>query len=33
MKEIMETKSKRVKGMAFHPIRPWLLISLHSGNI
>eukprot|EP00126_Sphaerothecum_destruens_P015683 Sdes_comp9722_c0_seq1m1223 len=26
-----ETKSARVKGMAFHPKRPWVLTSLHNG--
>lgn len=28
-----ETKSARVKGLAFHPRRPWLLASLHDGSI
>mmetsp|Transcript_15468 Transcript_15468/g.33334 ORF Transcript_15468/g.33334 Transcript_15468/m.33334 type:complete len:1281 (+) Transcript_15468:267-4109(+) len=28
-----ETKSNRVKGLAFHPTRPWILSSLHSGSI
>ena len=28
-----ESKSSRVKGAAFHPRRPWLLCSLHSGTI
>lgn len=28
-----ETRSKRVKGLAFHPRRPWILSSLHSGQI
>lgn len=28
-----ETKSNRVKGLAFHPIRPWILASLHNGLI
>ncbi|XXQ31474.1 Coatomer subunit alpha [Plasmodiophora brassicae] len=28
-----ETKSSRVKGLAFHPKRPWILCSLHSGAI
>lgn len=28
-----ETKSPRVKGVAFHPTRPWLLCSLHDGSI
>jgi len=28
-----ETKSKRVKGLSFHPTRPWVLASLHTGVI
>lgn len=28
-----ETKSARVKGISFHPTRPWVLTSLHSGTI
>lgn len=28
-----ETKSARVKGIAFHPKRPWVLASLHNGVI
>lgn len=28
-----ESKSNRVKGLAFHPIRPWILTSLHNGVI
>ncbi|EGG22438.1 WD40 repeat-containing protein [Cavenderia fasciculata] len=28
-----ETKSNRVKGLSFHPTRPWILASLHSGSI
>lgn len=28
-----ETKSARVKGLCFHPFRPWLLASLHSGAV
>ncbi|KAA8491996.1 Coatomer subunit alpha [Porphyridium purpureum] len=28
-----ETKSNRVKGLAFHPKRPWVLSTLHSGSI
>lgn len=28
-----ETKSNRVKGLAFHPKRPWLLASLHNGTV
>lgn len=30
---IFETKSHRVKGVAFHPSRPWVLASLHNGVI
>lgn len=28
-----ETKSNRVKGLAFHPNRPWILSSLHNGVV
>lgn len=28
-----ETKSARVKGLSFHPKRPWILASLHNGSI
>jgi coatomer protein complex subunit alpha (xenin) len=28
-----DSKSQRVKGIAFHPKRPWALTSLHSGQI
>jgi WD40 repeat protein len=28
-----ESKSPRVKGLSFHPKRPWLLASLHNGHI
>lgn len=28
-----ESKSSRVKGIVFHPKRPWVLASLHSGLI
>ena len=28
-----ETKSQRVKGISFHPNRPWVLASLHNGEI
>jgi len=28
-----ETKSKRVKGICFHPTRPWVIVSLHNGVI
>ncbi|XP_066591304.1 coatomer subunit alpha [Prorops nasuta] len=29
----LETKSARVKGLSFHPKRPWILASLHNGVI
>lgn len=29
----LDTKSARVKGVAFHPKRPWVLASLHIGVI
>lgn len=29
----LETRSNRVKGLAFHPRRPWVLASLHNGTI
>ncbi|ODM95881.1 Coatomer subunit alpha [Orchesella cincta] len=28
-----ETKSARVKGLSFHPRRPWILASMHTGTI
>jgi hypothetical protein len=28
-----ESKSARVKGLAFHPNRPWVCASLHNGII
>ncbi|ORY67202.1 coatomer WD associated region-domain-containing protein [Pseudomassariella vexata] len=28
-----ESKSSRAKGIAFHPVRPWILVSLHSSTI
>jgi coatomer protein complex subunit alpha (xenin) len=28
-----QSKSLRVKGLAFHPQRPWILASLHNGVI
>ena len=28
-----ESKSHRVKGLSFHPVRPWILASLHNGVI
>lgn len=30
--KLFETKSSRVKGISFHPTRPWVLVSLHSGS-
>jgi len=30
---VLQTKSNRVKGLSFHPKRPWILASLHSGVI
>lgn len=30
---LFETESTRVKSIAFHPTRPWLLVALHSGSI
>ena len=33
MKLKFEAKSARVKGMAFHPSKPWIITSLHSGSI
>lgn len=33
MKVKFESKSNRVKGLVFHPSRPWLLVSLHNGEI
>ncbi|GLJ14130.1 hypothetical protein SUGI_0226720 [Cryptomeria japonica] len=32
-KMLFETNSARVKGLSFHPTRPWILASLHSGII
>lgn len=29
----LEIQSPRVKGLSFHPTRPWILTSLHSGVI
>eukprot|EP01116_Phalansterium_solitarium_P014778 TRINITY_DN325_c0_g2_i1.p1 TRINITY_DN325_c0_g2~~TRINITY_DN325_c0_g2_i1.p1 ORF type:complete len:1233 (+),score=516.79 TRINITY_DN325_c0_g2_i1:73-3771(+) len=29
----LETKSNRVKGLSFHPARPWILASLHNGIV
>lgn len=28
-----ESKTQRVKGLSFHAIRPWILVSLHNGLI
>ena len=28
-----ESKSNRVKGVSFHPKRPWILASLHNGAV
>ncbi|ORX92865.1 coatomer protein alpha subunit [Basidiobolus meristosporus CBS 931.73] len=28
-----ESKSNRVKGLSFHPKRPWILTSLHNGSV
>ena len=28
-----ESKSARVKGLAFHPVRPWICATLHNGVI
>lgn len=28
-----ESKSNRVKGLSFHPSRPWILASLHNGAL
>ena len=28
-----ETHTARVKGICFHPTRPWIITSLHSGII
>ena len=28
-----ESKSARVKGLAFHPFRPWVCATLHNGAI
>jgi len=30
---LFETESTRVKGISFHPTRPWLLAALHTGSI
>jgi hypothetical protein len=28
-----ENRSNRVKGLSFHPTRPWILASLHNGAV
>lgn len=28
-----EVKSARVKGLCFHPTKPWVITSLHSGLV
>ena len=28
-----ESKSNRVKGVSFHPKRPWVLAALHNGTV
>ena len=33
MKLKFETKSARVKGLCFHTSKPWVITSLHSGEI
>ena len=33
MKTVFESKSNRVKGLAFHSKRPWVLAALHNGAI
>ena len=33
MNVIYEAESARVKGIAFHPKFPWILTSLHNGDI
>lgn len=33
MNTIFEAKSHRVKGISFHPTNPWILTSLHNGEI
>ena len=33
MKSKFTVKSSRVKGASFHPSRPWVLVSLHSGLV
>ena len=33
MNSIFEAKSYRVKGISFHPTNPWILTSLHNGEI
>ena len=33
MKKKFEVETSRVKGACFHPSKPWILTSLHSGEI
>lgn len=33
MKKKFEVETARVKGACFHPSKPWILTSLHSGEI
>lgn len=33
MNIIYEAKSYRVKGISFHPKNPWIITSLHNGDI
>ena len=33
MKLKFQAKSARVKGISFHPSKPWVITSLHSGDI
>ncbi len=33
MNTIFEAKTHRVKGISFHPTNPWIITSLHNGEI
>ena len=33
MKKKFETETARVKGACFHPSKPWVITTLHSGQI
>lgn len=33
LENIFESTSVRVKGLTFHPKRPWVLAALHNGQI